>query len=118
MAVAALLYQALLSFALAAGPGVADPRALLEAGYHYHDPGLANSRGRDGTSRHSHTEGSPSCQSRLDLAYATPFAVIDPPALPAVALHWVACVGAWMAPAPSAAEAFSRPLPRAPPLPA
>jgi hypothetical protein len=118
VAVAALLFQVFLPFGLAAGPGVDGPGTLLEADHHYHDPGLANAYGRDWASRHSHTGGGPSCRLRLDLAYAPPFTAINPPALPAAALHWVAFVADWMASAPSADEAFSRPLPRAPPLPA
>lgn len=117
MAVAALLFQVLLPFAIAAALGADCPGAALEAGHH-HDPGMANSHGRDGLSRHSHTGGSTTCHLRLDVAYASPFAVINPSASPALALHWIAFVGDWIASAPSGAAAFSRPLPRAPPLPA
>jgi hypothetical protein len=117
LAVAALLFQVFLPFGLAADPGVGDPGAFEERDHHYHDPGLANSYGRDWAFRHSHTGGSRACPLRLDLASAPPFMVIDPPALPAVALRWAAFAAVWMASAPSAADAFSRPLPRAPPSP-
>ena len=114
-AVATLLFLAILPYGLAAAPGAGCPEALLETD-HRHDPGLANSYGRDWAPRHNHTGGSSSCRLRIDLAAAPPFTVVDAPALPAMALHWVAFDADWMAPAPSAADAFSRPLPRAPPL--
>jgi hypothetical protein len=114
-AVAALLFQVFLPYGLAAGPGDGCPEALLEADHHHHDPGLAHTYGRDWASRHSHTGGSSFCGPRIDLATAPPFTVVDVPAFPAMALHWVAVVADWMAPAPSA-EVFARPLPRAPPL--
>jgi hypothetical protein len=114
-AVAALLFQVFLPYGLAAGPGVGCPEALLGADHHHHDPGLANTYGRDWASRHSHTGGSSFCRLRIDLATASPFAVIDAPALPAMAMHWVAVITDWMAPPPSA-DFFPRPLPRAPPL--
>lgn len=117
LAVAALLFQVFLPFGFAAGPGVDAPGALSEPDYHYHDSGLANSYGRDWAFRHSHTGGSLPCPLRFDLACAPPFTILDPPAAPAVALHWVAFATVWMASAPSVAEAFSRPLPRAPPPP-
>src|SRR5580765_2699470 len=120
IALAALLFQVLLPFELAAGPGAGCPGALPQAGHHghdhHHDPGLANSHGRDWNSRHSHTGGSSSCCLRFDVAYASPFTAVTPPALPAVALQWVAFVADWRASPPSAVDAFSRPLPRAPPV--
>src|SRR5216683_1189738 len=103
-AVATLLVQVFLPYGLAAGPGVGAPGTLLEADHH-HDPGLANSYGRDRAPRHHHTGGSSSCRLWIDLANAPPFTVVDPPALPAVALHWVPFVADWIAPAPSAADA-------------
>ena len=114
VAVAVLLVQVFLPYGLAAGPGAGCPETMLETDHH-HDPGLANSYGRDWAPRHHHTGGSSSCRLRIDLAAAPPFMVVDPPALPAMALHWVSVVANWTAPAPST-EAFSRPLPRAPPL--
>lgn len=115
VAVAALLFQVFLPYGLAAAPGAGRPETLLGADHHHHDPGLANSYGRNGASRHSHTGGS-SSRPRIDIANAPPFTVIDAPALPAVALHWAAFVPDWITPAPSGADGFSRPLPRAPPL--
>ena len=112
-AVAALLFQVFLLYGLAAGPGAGCPEALHEADHH-HDPGLANSYGRDWAPRHHHTGGSSSCRLRVDLVNAPPFAVVDAPALPPVALHWAAFVADWMASAPST-DGFSRPHPRAPP---
>ena len=117
-AVAALLFQVLLPFALAAGEGVRGTAAPLEAALHHHAPGLETSLGGGWSSRHSHTGSSPADLLRVDLAYATPFTVVNPPALPPVAWCWVAFVADWMASAPAAVDAFSRPLPRAPPLPA
>jgi hypothetical protein len=114
-AVAALLLPIFLPYGLAAGQAAGWPQALLETDHH-HDPGLANSYGRDWIPRHQHTGGSSFCRLRIGLANAPPFTVVDAPALPAMALHWVAFVADRMAPAPSAADAFSRPLPRAPPL--
>jgi hypothetical protein len=114
VAVAALLFQVFLPYGLAAAPGAGRPEALLDADHH-HDPGLAHTYGQDWASRHSHTGGSSFCRLRVDLATAPPFAVFDMPALPAMAMHWVAVVADWMAPAPSA-DFFPRPLPRAPPL--
>jgi hypothetical protein len=117
LGLAALLCQVCLPFGLAR---LADEGGLGLSAHneHYHDPGLANALGRDWTSRHSHAGDTPSSRVRLDLAYLTPFTVMDPPALPEVRSHGLAFVANWMAPAPSAADAFSRPPPRAPPLPA
>jgi hypothetical protein len=116
VAVAALICQVVLPFELAAEPGVDGSAASLEATRHYHDPGLANSLGPDWASRHSHTGGNCLCRIRLDLAYIPLFAVIEPPASPAINLSWVVIDAEWIAAAPPAADSFSRPLPRAPPL--
>ncbi len=114
--VAALLCQVFVPLGLArladaTGLGLSAPSE------HYHDPSLANSLGPDWISGHSHAGDTPSSRIRLDLAYLTPFTVIGPPVSPAVLLHWVAFVADGMAPTPSATDSFSRPLPRAPPLP-
>jgi hypothetical protein len=116
IAVGALLLQVLLPFAIAAGPGADCPVPVPEAG-HDHDPGMANSHGRDGLLRHSHTGGSTACHLRLAAAYVPPFAAINPPASPALALYWITLAADWTASAPVVDETFSRPLPRAPPLP-
>jgi hypothetical protein len=116
VAVAALICQVVLPFELAAEAGVDGSAVSLEANQHYHDPSLANSLGADWASRHSHTGGSCLCRIWLDLAYIPPLTVVDPPASPAVNLSWVVVDTEWTAPAPPAAESFSRPLPRAPPL--
>lgn len=120
LGVAALVCQILLPFAvaqLADTPrlGLSERAAHTE---HHHDPGLANSLGPDWASGHSHAGDTTTGRVRLDLGYLTPFAVIDQPARPAVRVHWAAFVADRMAPAPSGADSFTRPLPRAPPLPA
>jgi hypothetical protein len=101
--------------AATADPGLAAHATHTE---HYHDPDLANALGSDWASGHSHAGDTPSGRVRLDLAYLTPFAVMDPPAGSAAVVDWVAFVADRMAPAPTGADSFSRPLPRAPPLPA
>ncbi len=118
LGVAALLCQILLPFGLARLADAADFGRPAPAAHneHRHDPGLANSLGPDWASGHSHAGDTPSGRVRLDLAYLTPHIVMDPPAGPAVVLHWVAFVPDRMAPAPSGADSFSHPLPRAPPL--
>jgi len=120
LGVVALLCQILLPIGVAkladaTGLGSSAQTASEE---HYHDPGLANALGADWISGHSHAGGTSSDRVRLDLAYLTPFAVLDPPAVPAATLRWVEFVPDRMAPAPAGADSFSRPLPRAPPLPA
>ncbi len=117
LGIAALLCQILLPFGVAQLADATRPGWLAQAA-HYHDPALANALGPDWVSGHSHAGDTPSGRVRLDLAYLTPFTVMDPPARPAVVLHWVAFVADRMAPAPSGADSFTRPLPRAPPLPA
>src|SRR5260370_1044544 len=120
LGVAALFCQVLLPFGvarLADATGI-DRAARAVHHQHRHDPGLANSLGPDWASRHSHAGDTPSGRVRLDPAYLTPFAVVDPPGSPALVLHWVGVVADRMAPAPSGADSFTRPLPRAPPLPA
>ncbi|MGC2413433.1 MAG: hypothetical protein WA459_12145 [Stellaceae bacterium] len=116
--VAALLCQILLPFGLARLENSGVPGELAQAAQdqHYHDPGLANSLGRDWILGHSHAGDTPSGRVRFDLAYLTPFAVVDPPEAPAVFVHWAAFIADRMAPAPSASDGFTRPLPRAPPL--
>jgi len=120
LGVAALLCQILLPFGVAQLADATVPDALAPAtqSEHYHDPGLANSLGPDWISGHSHAGDMPASRVRLDLAYLTPFTVVDPPAAPAVVVRWVAFVPDRMIPAPPGAESFTRPLPRAPPLPA
>jgi len=120
LGVAALLCQILLPFGVAQLADATVPDALAPAtqSEHYHDPGLANSLGPDWISGHSHAGDMPAGRVRLDLAYLTPFTVVDPPAAPAVVVRWVAFVPDRMIPAPPGAESFIRPLPRAPPLPA
>ena len=120
LGVAALLCQILLPFGVARLAEATDPGAMGRAARHdhYHDPGLAGSLGPDWASGHSHAGDTPSGRVRLDLAYLTPFTVMDPPAAPVVVVHWIALVADRMAPAPASAESFTRPLPRAPPLPA
>jgi len=118
LGVAALLCQILLPFGVArladaTGGSASTPAASEE---HYHDPGLANALGPGWISGHSHAGDTSSGRVRLDLAYLTPFAVLNPPEAPVAALRWVEFVPDRMAPAPSAADSFSRPLPRAPPL--
>jgi hypothetical protein len=118
LGVAALLCQILLPLGLAqladtTGPGVLAQAANTE---HYHDPSLANALGSDWLSGHSHAGDTSSSRVRLDLASLTPFAVLDPPEAPAMTLRWVEFIPDRMAPAPSGADSFSRPLPRAPPL--
>jgi hypothetical protein len=120
--VAALFCQVFLPFGhnpLAELLGIECP-GLVEATAHRHPTAddLAGGSDRQQPLRHSDHEHQRSCPVCLDLQYATPLITVDPPALPAVALHWVAFAVDWMAPAPSAADAFSHPLPRAPPLPA
>ena len=121
-AVVALLCQVFLPFGhnpVAELLGIDCP-GLVEATAHHHPDAddLAGPSGREQPLRHSNHQHQRSCAVCLDLQYATPLIVVDAPALPAMALHWVTFVADWMAPAPSAADAFSRPLPRAPPLPA
>jgi hypothetical protein len=120
LGVAALLCQILLPFGLAQLADATDPGWSAQTAHHehYHDPGLANSLGLDWASGHSHAGDTPSGRVRFDLAYLTPFTVIDPPTGPAAVLRWVAFVADKPAPAPSGADSFTRPLPRAPPLPA
>jgi len=120
LGVAALLCQILLPFGVAQLADATRPGGLVPATHseHQHDPGLANSLGPDWASGHSHAGDTPSGRVRLDLAYLTPFTVMDPPAAPVVVVHWIALVADRMAPAPASAESFTRPLPRAPPLPA
>jgi len=74
--------------------------------------------GSGGPQPHPHHQQQRSRLVSLDPQFAAPLFIVDPPALPAVPLCWVAFRADWMAPAPSAADNFSRPLPRAPPLPA
>src|SRR5229473_3373092 len=89
LGVAALLCQILLPFGVAQLADAAVPGALAPAtqSEHYHDPGLANSLGSDWISGHFHAGDLPSGRVRIDLAYLTPFTVIDPPAAPAVAVR-------------------------------
>jgi hypothetical protein len=119
--VAALICQVFLPFGhnpVAELLGLDCP-GLVEATHHHDADDFANLAGREQPLRHSHHhEHQRSCPVCLDLQFAAPLFVVDPPALPAVGFHWVAFVADWMAPAPTAAESFSRPLPRAPPLPA
>jgi hypothetical protein len=120
--VTALFCQVLLPFGhnpLAELLGIDCP-GLLEATAHHHPAAdeLANGSGPQQPLRPADHEHQRSCPVCLDLQYATPLIAVDPPALPAVALHWVAFAADWVAPAPSTADTFSRPLPRAPPLPA
>ena len=119
LGVVALLCQILLPFGVGQMANATGPGGLAQAAQsvHHHDPALANSLGPDWVSGHSHAGDTPSGRVRFDLGYLTPFTVMDPPAGPAVALHWVAFVADRMAPAPSGAGSFTRPLPRAPPLP-
>jgi hypothetical protein len=119
LGIAALLCQMLLPLGLAQLAEAAGADWLAQAAHHehHHDPGLANSLGLDWASEHSHAGDAPSGRVRLDLGYLTPFTVIDPPAGPATVLRWVAFVPDRMAPSPSGADSFTRPLPRAPPLP-
>src|SRR6266852_2633934 len=88
--VAALLCQILLPFGVAQLADAAGSGVLARApqSEHYHDPGLAHSLGPDWISGHSHAGDMPSGRVRLDLAYLTPFTVIDPPVAPAVVVHW------------------------------
>ena len=117
LGVAALLCQILLPVGLARLADATGPARLAPAAHeHHHDPGLANSLGLDWASGHSHAGDTPSGRVRPDLADLTPSIVMDPPAGPAVVLHWVAFVPQRMAPAPAGADSFTRPLPRAPPL--
>ena len=120
LGVVALLSQILLPFAVARladtpGLGLSQRAAHTE---HHHDPRLANSHGPDWAAGHSHAGDTPTGRVRFDLGYLTPFAITDPPAGPAIRVHWVAFVADRMAPAPAGADSFTRPLPRAPPLPA
>ena len=115
LGVAALLCQILLPFAVAQRAGFGRSAQAAHEEHHHHDPGLANSLGSDGASRHSHLGGTPSARVRVDLGYLTPFAILNPPEVPPVALRWVEFVPDRMAPAPSGADSFTRPLPRAPP---
>src|SRR5712691_3534937 len=117
LGVAALLCQILLPFGLARLADAAGLGLSTQAAHtgHHHDPDLANSLGPGWAAGHSHAGDTPSGRVRLDLAYLTPAIVMDPPAGPAVVLHWVAFVPDRMAPAPSGADSFSHPLPRAPP---
>jgi hypothetical protein len=118
LGVAALFCQLLLPFGVLqrTGPGWSEEAAHHE--HHHHDPGLLNALGPDGAFRHSHLGDTPAPRVRVDLGYLTPFTVLDPPQSLAVALRWVEFVADRMAPAPSGADSFSRPLPRAPPPPA
>jgi len=120
LGVAALFCQILLPFGVAQLVDATDCGSLAPAANteHYHDPSLANVLGPDWASRHSHAGDTSSGRVRLDLASLTPFAILNPPAAPAVALRWVEFVPDRMAPAPAGADSFTRPLPRAPPLPA
>lgn len=115
----ALLCQVFLPLGLARLAEVADCGVLAQApqSVHYHDPSLANSLGPDWIAGHSHAGDTPSSRVRFDLGHLPPFAVISPPEAPAVLLHWVVFVADRMAPVPSAGDDFTRPLPRAPPLP-
>src|SRR5882762_4955855 len=94
LGVAALFCQILLPFGLAGLADPAGPGRLAQAAQseHHHDPGLANSLGLDWAAGHSHAGDTPAGRVRLDLGYLTPCTVIDPPAGPAVRLHWVAFV--------------------------
>jgi hypothetical protein len=121
-AFAALICQIFLPFGhnpVAALIGIDCP-GLVEAASHRHADAdtLADRSGREQPARPADHDHQHSCPVCLDLQYAPPLSVVDAPALPTVALHWVSFVVDWVAPAPSAAEAFSRPLPRAPPVPA
>ena len=85
---------------------------------HHHDgDNFADRSGGPPPPRHPHHEQQRSCAVCLDLQLAAPLIVVDPPALPAVPLQWLESRADWMAPAPATGDAFSRPLPRAPPLP-
>src|SRR6266567_8772540 len=119
LGVAALLCQILLPFGVAQLADAIGPGGLAQTtqNAHHHDPALANSLGPDWVSGHSHAGDTPFGRVRVDLAYLTPFTVMDPPAAPAAVVHWVAFVADRMASAPSGADSFTRPLPRAPPLP-
>ena len=120
LGVAALLCQVFLPLGLAQLADAQGLGSLAQAAQseHYHDPDLANSLGPDWVCGHSHAGGAPSARVRFDLAHLTPFTVMDPPESPAVVMHWAAFDADPMAPAPAAADSFSRPQPRAPPLPA
>lgn len=99
--------------------GIECPGLVEALPEHHHDAdNFAGGSGGQQPLRHPHHEQHRSCAVCLDLQLAAPLIVVDPPALPAVPLQWVAFRADWMAPAPEAADAFSRPLPRAPPLPA
>jgi hypothetical protein len=97
-----------------------DCPGLVEAALdrHHDADQFADRSGGQQPLRHPHHEHQRSCPICLDLQFAAPLIVVDPPALPVIALHWVAFRADWIAAAPSAAETFSHPLPRAPPLPA
>jgi hypothetical protein len=118
--VAALLCQVFLPLGLARLADAADRGVLAQAAQndHYHDPGLANALGPDGIATHSHAGDTPSSRVRFDLGHLTPFAVVSPPEAPAVVLPWITVAADRMAPAPTQSDGFTRPLPRAPPLPA
>ena len=118
LGVAALLCQILLPFGVARLAETTDPGSTGQAAHHehYHDPGLADSLGPDLASRHSHAGDTPAFRVRLHLADLTPFTDLHRPESPAVALRWVPFVAEWIAPAPSGADSFTHPLPRAPPL--
>src|SRR5579864_6708307 len=110
LGVVALLCQILLPLGVArladaAGLGSLAPAANTE---HYHDPDLANALGPDWISGHSHAGDKSSGRIRLDLASLTPFAVLNPPEAPAVAMRWVEFVPDRMAPVPSGADSFTR----------
>jgi hypothetical protein len=118
----ALICQVFLPFGhnpVAALLGIDCPGLVEVIPDHHHDAAnFADRSGGQPPLRHPHHEQQRSCPVCLDLQFVASLIVADPPVLPAAALQWVAFRPDWMAPAPSGADAFSRPLPRAPPLPA
>ena len=118
LGVVALLCQILLPLGVARLADATGRFSLAPATHteHHHDPRLANALGPDWMSGHSHAGDKSSGRIRVDLAYLTPLAVVNPPEAPAMTLRWVEFVPDRMAPSPSGADSFFRPLPRAPPL--
>src|ERR1043166_5756285 len=122
LGVVALICQVFLPFGhnpVAELLGIDCPGLVEATNDHHHDADqFADRSSGQEPLRHSHHEHQRSCPVCVDLQFAAPLIVVEPPALPMLALHWLAFRADWIAAAPSAAEAFSRPLPRAPPLPA
>jgi hypothetical protein len=118
--IVALLCQVFLPFGhnpVAELLGIDCPGLVEALPDHHHDADrFAGGSGGPQPLRHPHHEHPRSCPVCLDLQLATPLIGVDPPALPALPMQWVAFGTDWIAPAPSAADVFARPLPRAPPL--